>query len=423
MKRIVILCDGTWNRSDRTFPTNVVRLAQAMRTVAPDGTVQVPIYVQGVGSGAGPTDGLRKIDAILGGAFGLGLLQNIEEAYRHLVFLYEPGDEIFVFGFSRGAYTARSLTGFIRSTGILPRGGLSRIPDAMTRYRTMRDPRLHPSTAQSAAFRDEIGSCVATGRSELDWRVVCGKPDRPLLRIAFLGVWDSVGSLGIPRHVPVLGSWTAPKYQFHDASLSSIVRAARHAVALDERRRDFAPTCWDNVAELNGEAGQGDPPPYQEKHFAGDHGSVGGGGDVVALSHIALRWVIAGAERAGLRFDPVRLAEIEAGANPMGPLVNSTQSPSGLFNWITRLRPKDRDGPEDIADVHPSVLERWLDDAGGRRPYRPRSLSRIAAQLEAHRSTRAGATASGAPHPLPGGQAPSGIASTRSSAARSASET
>ena len=158
----------------------------------------------------------------------------------------------------------------------------------MTRYGIMRDPRLHPSTAQSAAFRDEIGSCAATERSELDWRVVCGKPDRPLLRIAFLGVWDPVGSCGIPRHVPVLGSRTAPKYQFHDASLSSIVRAARHAVALDERRRDFAPTCWDNVTDLNAEAGQGDPLPCQEKHFAGHHGPVGGG-DVVTLPHIPLR--------------------------------------------------------------------------------------------------------------------------------------
>src|SRR6056297_589886 len=98
MKRIVILCDGTWNRSDSKTPTNVVRLAQTLVPVDTLGVVQVPIYIQGVGTGEGVTRLARFQDRVLGGAFGFGLLENIEEAYRHLVFLYEPGDEIHIFG-------------------------------------------------------------------------------------------------------------------------------------------------------------------------------------------------------------------------------------------------------------------------------------------------------------------------------------
>jgi uncharacterized protein (DUF2235 family) len=109
MKRIVVLCDGTWNSSDSQTPTNVVRFGQAMQRCDELGVIQVPIYIQGVGTGEGPTKLSRKLDSALGGALGWGLMDNIEEAYRHLIFIYEPGDEIYILGFSRGAYTARSL--------------------------------------------------------------------------------------------------------------------------------------------------------------------------------------------------------------------------------------------------------------------------------------------------------------------------
>ncbi|SLN74567.1 hypothetical protein ROJ8625_04062 [Roseivivax jejudonensis] len=207
MKRIVILCDGTWNRSDSKTPTNVVQLGQAVAPVATDGTVHVPIYIQGVGTGEGVTRLSRKLDAVLGGAFGWGLLDNIAEAYRHLVFLYKPGDEIYIFGFSRGAYTARSLTGFIRSTGIVNRDSLNLIPEAISRYRTLDQPkRTHPSSNASHDFRARLSPRVVTREVETDWRSAKGMPDVPRLRINFLGVWDSVGALGVPAHIPVLGN-------------------------------------------------------------------------------------------------------------------------------------------------------------------------------------------------------------------------
>ena len=386
MKRIVILCDGTWNRADSETPTNVVRLAQAMRPEDDEGVAQVPIYVQGVGTGEGITSWSRGLDKILGGAFGWGLTENIVEAYRHLVFLYEPGDEIFIFGFSRGAYTARSLSGFIRSTGIVARDDLSLIPRAIERYRTHGDKDLNPRSERSLAFRvGEMRSRVATGADENVWRCAHDLPEVPLLRIAYLGVWDSVGALGVPKDIPILGAMTARRHQFHDAELSSMVASARHAISLDERRRAFEPTRWTNVGSLNAQfrpASNG-VERYQELFFAGDHGSVGGGGDVLDLSSIGLVWVIDGAAVAGLAFDPVRLRAIQAEQNPQGPLSNQSHPEGGFGDWLTRRRPMDRAGPETADEVHPSVLLRYAGEAKskGFRPYRPGSLGRIEVAL------------------------------------------
>lgn len=386
MKRIVILCDGTWNRADSETPTNVVRLAQAMRPEDDKGVAQIPIYVQGVGTGEGITSWSRSLDKILGGALGWGLTENIVEAYRHLVFLYEPGDEIFIFGFSRGAYTARSLSGFIRSTGIVARDDLSLIPKAIERYRTRGDEDLNPRSERSLAFRvGEMRSRVATGADENDWRRAHDLPEVPLLRIAYLGVWDSVGALGVPKNIPILGAMTARRHQFHDAELSSMVASARHAIALDERRRAFEPTRWTNVGQLNAQfrPGSDGVTRYQELFFAGDHGSIGGGGDVLDLSSIGLTWVIDGAAVVGLAFDPARLRAIQAQQNPQGPLSNQSHSEGGFGDWLTRRRPMDRAGPETADEVHPSVLLRYAGEAKseGFRPYRPGSLGRIEVAL------------------------------------------
>jgi len=143
MKRIAIFCDGTWNRLAAPNPTHVARLARAVTPSAADGATQLVYYQQGVGTGRGTNGLARKMDKFLGGALGWGLDDNIVEAYRNLVFWYEPGDEIFVFGFSRGAYTARSLAGLIRTAGIPPRAHLPRLQEAVEIYRA-RGPDTHP---------------------------------------------------------------------------------------------------------------------------------------------------------------------------------------------------------------------------------------------------------------------------------------
>ncbi|UWQ95073.1 DUF2235 domain-containing protein [Rhodobacteraceae bacterium M385] len=385
MKRIVILCDGTWNHSDAKDPTNVVRLARAMAATGVDGVPQIPIYVEGVGSGRGVTAMARFTDRILGGAFGWGLMDNVIEAYRHLVFMHEPGDEIYIFGFSRGAFTARSLAGFVRSTGIVDRDRLHLLPEAIERYRRRDDDTTHPSSDESHAFRAKLSLRVVTSAAEAAYRAAQGMPEAPLINIAYLGVWDTVGALGVPNHLKLASLLNGGSYSFHDADLSSLVRAARHAIALDELRPSFAPTRWDNLDRLN--AGRTkDVAPYQEKFFAGDHGSVGGGGDILDLSNITLEWIAAGAHAAGLALDPTRMDAIRAAQDPTGPLHNFSNPRPSIIQRLMRWRKVDRAGPMRLDEVHPAVHQRWTMEAksAGFKPYRPGSLKRLEPELTAY---------------------------------------
>jgi uncharacterized protein (DUF2235 family) len=171
-KRIVICADGTWNRPEKDlssdFPTNVLRLARAVSPVAADGVPQQVFYDWGVGS---------YYDPVIGGATGKGLNKNIMDDYRYIVQNYAPGDEIFLFGFSRGAYTVRSLCGLINNCGILKR------PDA----------RLIEA---AFAFYKKPGKAYAPkGKKSIAFRETHAHPSR---QVTFAGVWDTVGALGIP---------------------------------------------------------------------------------------------------------------------------------------------------------------------------------------------------------------------------------
>lgn len=385
MKRIVILCDGTWNKVDSLYPTNVVRLAQAMQSVDYVGVTQVPIYVPGVGTGKGVTAFSRWSDKYLGGMFGWGLLDNIAAAYQHLVFLYEPGDEIYIFGFSRGAYTARSLTGLIRSTGIISRDHLYLLPEAIRRYRIVDDETTHPDSEESHQHRLKLSPLIVTSDKELKWRLdneqTVENPQEPSepfkLTITHLGVWDSVGALGVPRHLSVAGWFSRKKYQFHDADLSSMVESARHAIALDERRRTFEPTRWTNLQRLQ-RSKEGGTDLYQEKFLLGDHGSVGGGGDILALSSIGLSWILEGAQTRGLAFKAKAVQGIAKQQDPLGSLRNTTQKPSFMARALAASA-RDRKGPSSIEELHPSVLERLAGESRGPQgpSYNPGSLALI----------------------------------------------
>ncbi|MEM9032139.1 MAG: DUF2235 domain-containing protein [Pseudomonadota bacterium] len=375
MKRIAIFCDGTWNRSDARFPTNVVQLSQATLLRDPvDGTVQQVFYVPGVGTGRGATRLARWHDRILGGAMGLGLNLNLEEAYRSLVFAYEPGDEIYLFGFSRGAFTARSLAGFIRSAGIPDRSQVSRIPEALARYRSLAYD-THPDHEDSLAFRQSYAPRLFTSPVEADWRFLNGHPPGQPLKIAYLGVWDTVGALGVPGMFQILSWIFNGPHQFHDQSLSRSVEAARHAVAIDERRSTFEPTLWNNLDALNA-AGEGDARVFRQEWFPGTHGSVGGGGDIRGLSDAAALWVARGAAGRGLAFDTGVLGAFERETDPRAPLHNQTAPPGAVERLLGRFS-RDREGPVDVEDVAAITRKRWAID----RSYRPRTLREVADAL------------------------------------------
>ncbi|MCD2197059.1 DUF2235 domain-containing protein [Actinomycetospora endophytica] len=302
MKRIVACCDGTWSTAGQPFPTNVERLTKEIALRAPDGTEQVVHYHDGVGTLPG--------ERLLGGAFGFGLSAVVRDVYRAVVTAFNPGDEIFAFGFSRGAYTARSLVGFIRNCGVLRPEHVDRLDEAYSLYRR-RDDDSAPDSDEAAEFRARYSFET---------------------RIRFIGVWDTVGSLGIPLSGIELVDQLNRPWQFHDTQLSSTVDAACHAIAVDEQRRPFRPTLWNPPA---GEV------PRHQTWFAGCHGDVGGGNTEHGLSDVTLRWMAQHAVGAGLALLPdsplstdraggasPRIAEVDP--DPLGP-INDTMT------WAYRL--------------------------------------------------------------------------------------
>lgn len=381
MKRIVICCDGTWKRLDERFPTNVVRLAQAVSATGADGVAQVVYHLDGVGTGRGTGRLARGIDRALGGMFGQGLMATVEAAYRFLIFNHAPGDEIYLFGFSRGAYGARSLAGLIRNCGILARGEVAAIPAALALYQG-RGAAGHPDSVEACAFRARHGQAVWTSPADAEWRARHLGTAGERLDLRYMGVWDTVGSLGVPRDLRLADVLNRP-LRFHDTRLSKGVGSARHAVAIDERRRSFPPTLWDNLEALNAERGS---TRYQQRWFPGDHASVGGGGSVTALSLDALLWVAEGAAAAGLGLEPGALAGWRAGRDWRGPLRSGARG--GLVDRALGLWPLDRRGPEQLAEVSEAALRRWRGDPA----YRPAPLARVGAALEGEgRARRPGA--------------------------------
>ena len=337
-KRIVVCCDGTWNTPNQPSPTNVVKLARAVLPTASDGTPQMVFYDWGVGTE-------RGLDRWLGGAFGRGLLKNVEDGYRFIAHNYERGDQLFIFGFSRGAYTARSLVGFIRNCGLLKKRHADLIGQAVALYKS---PGFHPDSAEAVAYR-------ADHSREID--------------VHFIGVWDTVGALGIP--LPGLHALTRKKYQFHDVELSGIVKNAVHALAIDEQRWAFRPAVWKAIDK----PGQ----TVEQVWFAGVHSDVGGGYADAGLSETALRWMVGKAAGCGLEVDQGFLDETTH-PDPMGALHDSRQ---GFYKWLRpHVRPiAEGDGANESVDE--SAMRRFK--AGG---YAPANLSSYVARTGANDGDR-----------------------------------
>ncbi len=385
MKRLIFCFDGSWNRLDAPNPTNVLLTAQSVLPEAGDGTAQVTFYDEGVGSEEG--------EAFAGGLFGAGLVKNLSDAYRFLVFNYSPGDEIYAFGFSRGAYTARSFAGLLHTCGILHRHHAHRADEAVRLYK--RRSNEDAFQAEVLGFRSACAPHICVSEMEDAWRSQnvpgyhCGSS--PLLSITYLGVWDTVGALGIPKYI-LLANAINRVHQFHDVSLAPIVKQARHALAIDEHRVDFEPTLWENLDELN--RGRGVDPktanaPYQQQWFPGTHGSVGGGGERRGLSDLTLQWILEGACDAGLKVN----------LSPNAPLANLSGSYrehldnrvhqkgfSALGFIMNRLPTAERmPGPKYLHEVSLAAKNRWkelpenLPEAA---PYRPETLRELAKQLD-----------------------------------------
>ena len=328
MKNIVVCCDGTWNTPTEMdhglpSPTNVVKLYYALAR----NDTQLSYYHPGVGTGR------NWWDKIAGGGTGEGLDQNIKSAYRWLGTHYAAGDQIFVFGFSRGAYTVRSLCGLITKLGLLDLSAKMDPAEVWKRFDEV-----------FAAYRMRVDFANPGGYQFHN--VPPGRPAKETTPIHFIGVWDTVGALGLPEDLALLGLFDNPNnYRFHDTALSPMVANARHAVALDEHRATFAPTLWSKV----------DPAKTKlvQLWFPGVHCDVGGGYIETALSDCALQWMMEAAEGCGLKFRP----NVKDQLKP-DPLGVSHDSCTGVFK---ALKTKPRSAPSMAsggAILHQSAVTR-----------------------------------------------------------------
>jgi uncharacterized protein (DUF2235 family) len=267
MTRIAFCADGTWDGKSNN--TNVFKMFNAI-TVS---SGQLPFYDSGVGADGNP------IEKLAGGAFGFGLFQKIKDGYTRIAHAYEAGDELFLFGFSRGAYTARSVAGMIANCG-LPTKDF--------------DDALVETAFQAYRNKDQREKLL----SEL---TQYGMDKNP--QITMVGVWDTVGSLGIPA---IFGKVSPLIYGFLDTGLHPNVKNAYHALAIDERRPEFPATLWTSAPA----AGQ----TIEQVWFCGVHSDVGGGYEPsdadagTALSDITLGWMMHRAKDLGLDIAPAALA-------------------------------------------------------------------------------------------------------------------
>lgn len=341
-KHIIICCDGTWSNRDhkdrgKVSPSNVVHMARAIAPIAPDGTHQVVYYHPGVGTYWG--------QQLIGGAFGIGITQNIEDVYCFLVDNYHEGDKIFLFGFSRGAYTARSIAGLMRNCGILYKRHAARFKEAYDLYRR-RDEASKPNGEEAKQFRKDYS--------------------REEFTIKFLGVWDTVGSLGIPFG-PLLRHLTKRYHEFHDVTLSRIVENAYHAMAIDERRKHFEPTLWEKQPDAENQI-------LEQVWFAGTHSNVGGGYVDRGLSDIAFIWMKEKAEACGLAFAQEYITDnicVKLDKNIRGELRNSK---TGIFRLLgDYIRPIGAQ-TNGFELVHASVKRRY-EDSKISPAYRPENLT------------------------------------------------
>jgi uncharacterized protein (DUF2235 family) len=350
MSSIVICCDGTWNSADQEKKkvmvkgveveelcvTNVLKIACRLCKKKKDGSLQLVYYDQGVGTG-------NLADRIGGGAFGDGLQANINDAYRFLVANYEPGDSIFIFGFSRGAYTARSIAGMIRRCGILRRDAVRQYPEARALYRSG----ILATDAAAVKFRE-------ANAIETETPIQC------------VGVWDTVGALGVP--LGVFEALNEKKYQFLDTSLSHVVKFAFHALAVDEHRKPFLPTLWAT-----------EPAPGQtlrQVWFAGAHSDIGGGYPEQGLSDLALDWMMDSAKTAGLEVDDDVRRTLGTAPNYKQDVHISLKGAQVVLGAADRQVGATKFKSEYF---HRSLVERWRD----RPDYRPKPLQPHAARLNA----------------------------------------
>ena len=359
-KNIIICADGTGNTTIKGRGTNVFKLYESIDTNRHrlDSSLiqQVAIYHDGVG-----TESLKWL-RIFAGATGWGLSRNVKQLYGELARVYETGDRIFLFGFSRGAFTVRTVAGLITSCGILDVNAYATnhafaraVRRVYTAYRRKYQTWL--SRVITGPRRVDPGKLRQDGFTSVPGLGGGGPPV-----IAFVGVWDTVDAVGLPFRAADIINAVFWRFKFPDTMLSPKVGHGCHALAVDEARESFAPVLWDKTRE-NPRA-----PRIEQVWFAGVHSNVGGGYPRQGMSLVALDWMMSRAERDGLRFHPAQRQTYRDAADVNDKLYDSRAGFGVLYRWkprnIEALCQTCRITPK----VHRSVLERIARNTEGYSP-------------------------------------------------------
>lgn len=309
-KNIVVFSDGTGQEGGRGESSNVYRLFNLVEDRTPH---QVAFYDRGLGTG------WRKVT---GQGAGMGISQNILECYQFIFEQYQAGDTVYLFGFSRGAYTVRSLSGFIELFGILPSSRPELIKAAYKIYKITDEKRRAKKLQEFKSFHSTM-TCP----------------------IQMIGVWDTVGALGIPiKFFDLLNPFSNG---FHKTNLASNVRSGFHALSIDDERKTFHPTLWNERSCLSDQK-------IEQVWFPGVHTDIGGGYTERGLSNMSLNWMIKKAAAQGLRFYPQYPAVFSE--NPDEKINNSRRGLGKLYaKKLRSLKASEHLLPP---RVHPSVFTR-----------------------------------------------------------------
>ena len=359
-KNIIVCSDGTGNTAIKGRGTNVFKLFEAVdlhghRTNAAF-EPQLAIYDDGVG-----TESFKPLK-LLGGAAGWGLGKNVRQLYKELARIYDPGDRIFLFGFSRGAFTVRTLAGMITRCGILRAGETesraeldAAVAETYAAYRAGYDSTLTRLVGRVLGWKDR-SSAIA----ELHARYEDKFHTDP--RIAFIGVWDTVDAVGMPLPVSDWFNRRIYQFKFRTQDLSDRVDRAVHALAIDDARKSFTPVLWSQLPA--------DADRIEQVWFAGAHSNVGGGYPKQGMSLVALEWLLQKAAECKLHVQKLDLEMVRGHASVDDKLYEPRSGLGIFYRWAPRrIRELCPEGTS--PKIHLSVLERL---AHGTDDYAPGNL-------------------------------------------------
>ncbi len=346
-KNIVLCSDGTGNSGGKGNNTNVWRIYLAVDHQPANEGPQVAFYDDGVGSQD------FKLLKIIGGAFGWGISENLCQLYAFLMLHYEPGDRIYLFGFSRGAFTIRTLGNMIRYCGVAQCDGMSvnginqRAADALYAYKH-RKPNYRDATQKATGgpalekFKDEFGHYCDDTKTTKD------------VPIHFIGVWDTVEALGLPIDEMKHGLDWFFGLQFHEGEtdLHPGIKNAYHALAIDDERLTFHPVLFDEKLKVEGQV-------VEQVWFPGMHANVGGGYPKDQLSFVPLTWIMEKADACGLRFHASIFKEFERDRDVDGEMYDSRAGVNKYYRYAPRDIQKISDAAHvKVRKIHASVLQR-----------------------------------------------------------------